>query len=118
MKDDRLYLIHIRECIGRIQSYTQPGEQAFFADTMAQDAVLRNLHTLAESTQRLSEALKTKYPATDWKSIAAFRNVVVHDYLGMDIKQVWDIVEHDLPDLLREVESILKNLDEIPPTRK
>jgi uncharacterized protein with HEPN domain len=58
VKDERLYLIHIRECIARIEQYTAEGREAFFADTKTQDAVLRNLQTLAASSQRLSEELK------------------------------------------------------------
>ena len=54
MKDDRLYLVHITECIERIERYAATGQDAFLSDSMIQDAILRNLHTLAESTQRLS----------------------------------------------------------------
>jgi uncharacterized protein with HEPN domain len=108
VRDDRLYLIHITECIERIESYTAPGHDAFLADTMIQDAVLRNLHTLSESTQRLSEALKEQYPDVDWATVAAFRNVVVHDYLGIDLPRIWDIVERDLPDLKRAIGVMLE----------
>lgn len=107
MKDDRLYLIHILECIERIERYTAPGRDAFFSDTMMQDAVLRNLHTLSESTQRLSDALKDRHPEVDWFSIAGFRNVIVHDYLGIDLKTMWDIVERDLPELKLAVTAML-----------
>ena len=62
MRDDRLYLIHIAECIERIERYTAPGHDAFLSDSLIQDAVLRNLHTLSESTQRLSDGLKDEYP--------------------------------------------------------
>ncbi|HSJ59201.1 MAG TPA: DUF86 domain-containing protein [Anaerolineae bacterium] len=99
MKDDRLYLIYILECLDRIDRYTSSGRDAFFSDTMVQDAVLRNLHTLSESTQRLSDELKGKHPKVDWYGIAGFRNVLVHDYLGIDLKTVWDIVQRDLPQL-------------------
>jgi uncharacterized protein with HEPN domain len=51
VKDDRLYLVHIQECIERIERYTADGKDAFFADERTQDAVLRNLQTLAESSQ-------------------------------------------------------------------
>jgi len=108
MKDDRLYLIHISECIERIERYTAAGRAAFFADTMTQDAVLRNLHTLSESTQRLSDALKARHPEVDWPSIVAFRNVIVHDYLDVDLAQIWDIVEHDLPDFKRAIAAMLE----------
>ena len=106
--DDRLYLVHIQECIGRIELYTAEGKTAFFFDTKTQDAVLRNLHTLSESSQRISESLRASRPNVDWRAIAAFRNVVVHDYLGIDLNQVWDIVQNDLPDLKRAIVAMLQ----------
>jgi len=108
--DDRLYLVHIQECIARIELYTAEGKAAFLADTKTQDAVLRNLHTLAESTRRVSEALKASRPDVDWRAIAAFRNIVVHDYLGVDLNQIWDIVRNDLPGLKRAVGAMRQEL--------
>ena len=58
MKDDHLYLLHISESLERIEEYIAEGGEAFLADRKTQDAVLRNLQTLAESTQRLSDPLK------------------------------------------------------------
>jgi uncharacterized protein with HEPN domain len=107
VRDDRLYLIHITECIER---YTASGHDAFRSDTMIQDAVLRNLHTLSESTQRLSAALKDQHPEVEWASIAAFRNVVVHDYLGIDLPRVWHTVERDLPGLKQTINMMLEAL--------
>ncbi len=110
MKDDRLYLIHILECIERIERYTADGGDAFMDDTKTQDAVMRNLQTLAESTQRLSDQLRLRYSDIEWRNIAAFRNVATHDYLGIDLKQVWEIVENDLPVLKRQIDIIVKDL--------
>ncbi len=110
MKDDSLYLIHILECIDRIERYTADGDEAFMDDTKTQDAVLRNLQTLAESTQHLSDELRQKYPTIEWRNIAAFRNVAVHDYLGIDLKQTWDIVADDLPVLKRQIEVVGQDL--------
>jgi len=91
VKDDRLYLIHIREAIERIEEYTQKGEGTFLEDHKTQDAVLRNLHTMAESTQRISRDLKAKHSKIDWRTLSAFRNVIVHDYLGISLDRIWDI---------------------------
>ena len=110
-RDDRLYLIHIGECLDRIEQYTSAGRDPFFSDTKTQDAVLRNLHILAESRQRLSDRLKTSQPQVDWRSIAAFRNVLVHDYLGIDLSRIWDIVQNDLPALKRAVADMLASLN-------
>ena len=112
MKDDKLYLIHILECIERIERYTLGGRNGFFAATLVQDAVIRNLQTLSESIRRISGTLKEVHSGVNWRNIAAFRNVVVHDYLGMDLNQIWDIVEKDLPDLKRQIEAILRGLGE------
>ena len=111
MKDDRLYLIHISECIERVEEYIAGGGKAgFMASTLIQDAVLRNLQTMAESTQRLSDVLKEAHPEVDWYRISGFRNVLVHDYLGVDLEMVWNIVERDLPDLKRTIEAMLRDL--------
>lgn len=111
MKDDRLYLIHIKECIERVITYTEEGKDVFVADTKTQDAVMRNLQILAESTQRLSNSLKEKHPEVDWRNISGFRNVAVHEYLSIDVKRIWDIVEQDLPVLEERIEAILRELD-------
>ena len=98
MKDDRLYLIHIRECIERIESYLRETDrETFMQSSLLQDAIIRNLQVMAESTQRLSDAIKEKQPEVQWYRIAGFRNVLVHDYLGLDLEKVWNIIVKELP---------------------
>ena len=111
MKEDRLYLIHIQEAIERIEEYTREGEEVFLEDYKTQDAVLRNLHTLAESSQRISPDLKKRHSEVDWRILSAFRNVVVHDYLGISLDRVWDVVENDLPAFKKNVTAILESLE-------
>jgi len=109
VRDDRLYLIHIQESIGRIESYLAgKGQADFFASTLIQDAILRNLQTLAESTQRLPPDWKAKHPEIDWAKIYGFRNVVAHDYLGIDLERVWKILERDLPALKNTIAAMLE----------
>jgi uncharacterized protein with HEPN domain len=103
-------LIHIRECIERIEHYTEGGAEVFFSDTRTQDAVLRNLHTLSESTQRLSQTLKASHPEVDWRGISGFRNILVHDYLGVNLVRVWEVVARHLPDLNTEIFDIMQEL--------
>lgn len=110
MKDDRLYIEHVLECIDRILNYCRDGEAVFFRSELIQDAVLRNLQVLAESTQRLSPGLKNAHPEVEWHEISGFRNVLVHDYLGVNLQRIWDIVSLDLPDLKVQMESIREGL--------
>ena len=114
MTDDKLYLLHIIECISHVEQYIAEGREHFFADTKTQDAVLRNLQIMAESTQRLSPGLRTTYPSVDWRGIAGFRNILVHDYLGVNPVRVWNIIENYLPDLKRAIAVMLEELDEKP----
>lgn len=107
MKDDTVYLQHIQVCILRVEKDTAQGKEHFLGSTTHQDAVLRNLQTLSESTQRLSESAKANRPEVEWEKIAAFRNVLVHNYLGIDLEQIWNIVRRDVPVLKQAVEALL-----------
>ena len=110
MKDDRVYLQHILRCISRIEEYTATGRESFFSSHLIQDGVIRNLQTLAESSQRLSEGIRVLHPAVDWKGLAGFRNVLVHDYLGVDLEYVYRAVEQDVPRLKLACEDALGKL--------
>lgn len=99
MKDDRVYLEHILECLDAIVGYTSEGRSRFLTDRKTQKATLRELQELAESTQRVSSALKDRHHDLPWTAIAGFRNVLVHDYLGISLSRVWDITQRDLPAL-------------------
>jgi len=111
MKDDRLYLIHIRECIARITAYVKGGQQEFMDSILIQDAVLRNLQTFSESTQRLSQDFKSQHASIDWRGIAAFRNILVHNYLGINLERVWGIIETDFGAFKKVFQKIFKDLD-------
>lgn len=108
MKEDKIYFVHIKNCIERIEQYTKEGREAFMESTLIQDGVIRNLQTLGQSILKISDVLKAKHPEIDWRSIIGFRNVLVHGYLGINLVRVWEIVENDLPDLKKKVSSILK----------
>ena len=69
MKEDRLYIQHVLDCVRRISRYCEGGRDAFRESELIQDAVLRNLQTLAESTQRISDHLKAHHPEVDWRAI-------------------------------------------------
>lgn len=96
---DRVYLVHMLDCIERVLAYTAAGEQDFRNSHLIQDAVIRNLQVMAESSQRLSDDAKSRTPTIPWRSIAGFRNSVVHDYLGLDLDVIWNVVSRDLPPL-------------------
>lgn len=105
---DRLYLVHISDCLSRIESYLADGSGNLLADMKTQDAVLRNLQTLGESTKRLSEEIKAANAEVDWTKVVGLRNVLVHDYLGVDLDLIREAIEQHLPQLRETVERILE----------
>lgn len=107
MKDDRPYLEHIHEAILRIASYTAGGWEAFAANPMAQDAVLRNFEVIGEATKRLSAATKDRQPNVPWREMAGLRDVLIHNYMGVNMPRVWNIIEQHLPGLRQAVEELL-----------
>ncbi len=110
MKDDRVYLNHILLTIQKIEKHRRLGRKRFLASETIQDAVLRNLQTMAESTQRLSEKIKATQPTIPWSDIAGFRNILVHNYLGVDLETIWGIMNDEIAELRRAIEAMLKSL--------
>ncbi len=112
MKDDKIYVSYILECVSRIEQYAGNDRDIFMKSTLIQDAVLRNLQTLAESTQRLSDEIKNNHSEVQWRNIAGFRNILVHDYLGgINLNQVWKVIDRDLPVMKDQMSAILEGLE-------
>lgn len=107
MSDDRLYLIHIRECCSKILAYAADGKDAFLSDVKGQDAALRNLQVLAESAKRVTDDLKQAHPEIPWRRVMSIRNVLVHDYLGVDLGRIWEIIDREIAELESKVQAIL-----------
>ena len=99
MKDSRLYLIHVGECLERINLYLVNGKADFMNNQMVQDAVLRNLEIIGESIKKLPQEWKDTASDIEWVKIGNFRNVLAHEYLGVDLETVWWIIDNYLPDL-------------------
>lgn len=110
MKDDRVYLAHILNCIEKVQQYTKDGREDFLSSSLKQDAVVRNLQIMAESASRISEGHRAAHPEIDWPGIRGFRNILVHDYLSVSYRRVWGIVSGELPPLKESVARMLEEL--------
>lgn len=107
-RDPLVYLCHMQLCIERIALYTEEGRDAFFADAKTQDAVIRNLEIIGQAARDLGvERLAAAQPALPWSSIAGLRDVLAHQYLGVDLRLVWNIVERELPKLDLAVKALL-----------
>lgn len=99
-RSDSLLLADMRESVDRILRYTREKSlEQWMADEQLQDAVVRNFEIIGEASRHLSHELLKADPDIDWDSIRDFRNLLVHEYFGVDLSIVWEIILGDLPKL-------------------
>ena len=111
-RDYRLYLDDILEAIDRINEYVRGmDDEAFGSDRKTQDAVVRNLEVIGEASRNLSDELKALSDDIEWSKIIAFRNILVHEYFGVSIPIVWDIILNKLDPLRKACTKLLKQLE-------
>jgi uncharacterized protein with HEPN domain len=112
-KDPRVYLAHILECILKIERFTSGGEVQFFSEAMLQDAVIRNFEVIGEAAKRIDEAYRTAHPKIPWRALGGLRDVLIHQYEGVDLERVWTIVAKELPLLKEAIVVLLPPLDQL-----
>jgi uncharacterized protein with HEPN domain len=111
VKGDQLYLKHILDAIDKVDTYIAVGHEVFIASSHWQDAVIRQLEIIGEATKRLSKQFCSRHSDVPWRRIAGLRDVLIHDYMGVDINAVWEITQKNLPPLRLQIESILRELE-------
>ena len=112
-KDARVFLDHILESIGLIERYTlDKTEKEFLSSVQLQDSVIRRIEVIGEAVKNLPDEIKTKHPKVPWKEIAGMRDILVHEYFGIDLGLTWEVVRRDMPDLRRKISMIRKTLVE------
>ena len=110
MKDSLLYIEHMLEAVRLIQEYSRGVSYDEFAQNKElQDAVVRRLEIIGEASNRVPEEIKSAYPQVPWKKILGMRNIIVHDYMGVDLQEVWNVIQHDLASLKGILEKIFKH---------
>jgi uncharacterized protein with HEPN domain len=108
MRPDRLYLLDIEEAAERVEVHLgERDRDKFLLDVTRQAAVLHELTVIGEAAGRVSDLLRDAYPETPWSKIVAFRNLVVHEYFGLNWEIVWNTATELVPELRSQVASIL-----------
>jgi uncharacterized protein with HEPN domain len=106
-RDPDLLLEDMLAAIRKIERYTsgidQPG---FQQDEKTVDAVVRNLEVLGEAANRISPGFASRHGDVPWRQVAGLRNRIVHDYFGLDLEIIWQVIRHDLPRLKVQLEEL------------
>lgn len=104
-----LYLEDILTSANKIQNYV--GNASFeelIKDELKIDAIVRNFEIIGEASSNVPQEISAKYPFVEWRKIADFRNVLAHEYFGINYKIMWDIIKNKLPALQKDIQAILK----------
>ena len=103
-RDPLILLDDILLAIQKIGRYTsQIDHEAFLSDELVIDGVARNLEIIGEATRQLPEEFRRSHAEVPWSEIAGLRNRIVHDYFGLDLEIIWEIIQHDLPQLENKI---------------
>lgn len=114
MRSDRDRLLDIIEAIERVERYATTGYDRFAQDELLQTWVVHHIQIIGEAARKLSDGFRQSHPGIAWQQIIAMRNILVHDYFGIDVEEVWNTARRDLPPLKRDLTAILEQL---PPDR-
>ena len=110
-KNDLTYLSHIFDCICDIETFCKDyTEESFISDKKSFNACIRMFEVIGEATKRISTETRNKYQEVEWKKMAGFRDVLIHDYEGIDLIAMWEIIQKNIPDLKQKIERIIKNI--------
>ncbi|HPA44799.1 MAG TPA: DUF86 domain-containing protein [bacterium] len=112
-KDPRIYVVQILESAQMILNYTIDGKEFFLAQKVVQHAVLWNFEVMGEAAKRVPDEYRQRYPEIPWRMMAAFRDVLIHNYEGIDLIHVWEIIETEIPRLCENIREILPPLDRL-----
>ena len=106
-RDYKVYLEDVLEAIRKIREFTAGLTlDTFSQDAKTLDAVVRNLEIIGEAVKHLSDNVRARYPGLDWKKIAGLRDILIHEYFGVNVEVIWDVVQHKLPDLEKAVRAL------------
>ena len=111
-RDYRLYLEDIVEEIQHIDQFIAGQTfESFQADVQLMYAVLHALTVIGEAAGNIPVAIREQYPAVDWQGFRGLRNVITHQYPNIRLERLWEVIEHELPDLAVTVEAILADVE-------
>lgn len=110
MRDNSERILDILEAIERIERHSGKGREVFQEDELIQTWIVHNLEVIGEAASKLSQDFRNTYSEIPWPQIIAMRNVLTHEYFGIDLNEVWQVIERDLPELKRNLAKISKEL--------
>jgi uncharacterized protein with HEPN domain len=113
-RDMRLYIADILDSIAKIEQYTKDIDgNEFLTDTQIQDSVLRRMEIIGEAVKNIPNDFRNKYPEIPWKRIAGLRDILIHEYFGVNLRRAWKLAKEDIHDLKNQLLKVGKDLNSL-----
>lgn len=110
-KQPKVFIQHMLDSIMLIEKYLQgKTKDDFLSSEQLQDAVIRRLEIIGEAVKNLPEEIFKKHPALPWKQVAGMRDILIHQYFGIDLELTWEVIQVEVPALKSKLETLLNSL--------
>ncbi len=107
MRNYKLYVDDIKQAVKKIEKYTKNLTLSKLKQNeLITDGIIRNLEIIGEAIKNIPSNIKESHPEIEWKKIAGLRDILAHEYFGIDIEVLWDIIKNKLPDLKKKISKI------------
>ena len=109
-RDFIMFLEDISDSIEKIEKYTDKQKEEFFANEISVDATTRRLEIIGEAIKNIPADFKRKHKEIDWKNIVGMRNILIHEYFGVNKEKLWKVIKKDIPELKIKMLKIFEEL--------
>lgn len=111
-KEPSIFIGHILECLELIEGYAKGmTKEELSKDELRTDAIVRRIEIIGEAAKNIPNSIKKHHPTVPWRAMAGMRDIIVHQYYGIEVDEIWGVIKKDAPRLKKQMQTILKDLE-------